>query len=308
MALKNDTDLSDFGKRLMGLMNEKRKTPPQVAEDLLDEGLVKVRRNGTRIDSGNADDLVDQRKSAVGAIVKKIRVHLKAKDASCLQGEFVMAYCKYFGCSADYLFGYTDVQTSDIDIKKVCKRSGLTEKAVTRLFAEEVMTPDEFFEMAKSYEGSIGLASHDWIGEFWSTILESDLLVILPFSWFQACRYQARKARAITAENAFRKAKNKSKGDEKEWHKFHMAFSDAIEEGLSNDSAIHGELFRMSKLFTDVIEKDIGKSCEPGNEMLTALAEENVKTIKRSEKYTSLYQLMEEDYPKVAHLDKNGKP
>ena len=40
---------------------------------------------------------------------------------------------KYFGVSIDYLLGLTDVKTPDIDTQAICKKTGLSEKAVERL-------------------------------------------------------------------------------------------------------------------------------------------------------------------------------
>ena len=126
MAIKNNDNLSEFGKRLLALMAEKEcDSPKDLAIQLLDAKLVKVDYRGK--------DISKKRDNAIGSVVKKIRVHLHAEDATCLQGEFVHAYCQFFSCSADYLFGYTPIRTADIQIRQICERTGLSELVVCRL-------------------------------------------------------------------------------------------------------------------------------------------------------------------------------
>ena len=95
MAIKNDENLSRFGQKLLELMGEQGcDTPKALAKKLLEAKLVSVNTRGK--------DIYKNKDNAVGSIEKKIRNHLHADDATCLQGEFVNAYCKFFDCSADY--------------------------------------------------------------------------------------------------------------------------------------------------------------------------------------------------------------
>jgi len=126
MSIKNDERLSGFGQKLMSLMLEMEcDTPKALAIKLLELKLVTVKTRG--------EDVFKNKENAIGSIEKKIRNHLHSEDASCLQGEFVNAYCKFFNCSADYLFGYTEIKSSDIDIREICEKTGLSQKAVERL-------------------------------------------------------------------------------------------------------------------------------------------------------------------------------
>ena len=161
MAIRNDDNLTPFGQKLLGLMSEKDcDTPKALAKKLLEAKLVTVNTRG--------NDVFKNKDNAVGSIEKKIRIHLHAKDATCLQGEFVNAYCKYFDCSADFLFGFTDIRTPDVQIRKICEITGLSEEAVNCLQEnKQVNNDDNVF----SYTS------------WWSELLNGDSFYAIPMSW-----------------------------------------------------------------------------------------------------------------------------
>lgn len=161
MAIRNDDDLSLFGQRLLGLMMEKNcDTPKALAKKLLEAKLVSVNTRGK--------DIYKNKDNAIGSIEKKIRFHLHADNATCLQGEFVNAYCKFFGCSADFLFGYTDIRTPDIQIREICEITGLSEAAVNCLKENKQEASDD---NAFSYTA------------WWSELLNEDSFYAIPMSW-----------------------------------------------------------------------------------------------------------------------------
>ena len=130
MAYKNtmrEDEYSGFGKKLMGLMCESGyDTAPKLARKLYDSGVVKVKpRNGKYED----DDGTEQRKNAIGSVQKKIEKHLKSEICD-IQGEFIIAYSRFFQCSADWLLGFTDVRTPNIEVRQICEKTGLSEAAV----------------------------------------------------------------------------------------------------------------------------------------------------------------------------------
>lgn len=161
MAIRNDENLSLFGQKLLGLMEERDcDTPKALAKELLEEKLVSVNTRGKNI--------YRIKDNAIGSIEKKIRIHLHADDATCLQGEFVNAYCKYFGCSADYLFGYTDIRTPDVKIRKICEVTGLSEEVIARLAKDAADSDSSHFCKA------------------WSMILQSSLYRGVVQNWVMA--------------------------------------------------------------------------------------------------------------------------
>lgn len=170
MAIKNEKNLSSFGQKLYELMKEQCcETPKALAKKLLEAKLVSVKSRKSR-----DEDIYKKKDNAIGSIEKKIRNHLYADDATCLQGEFVNAYCKFFGCSADFLFGYTNVRTPDVEKRKICEMTGLSE-AVVNCFIEnkqDISEGDTF-----SYT------------TWWSELLNGDGFYDIPKAWFiYACK------------------------------------------------------------------------------------------------------------------------
>ncbi len=163
MSWKKRTDLSAFGERLRHLMADK--SLHEVATDFYDNGLIKVKPHSRKKDRS----AFDKRNSAIGSIEKRIRDHFNAEGPECLQGEYVLAYCKYFNCSADYLFGYTDIQSPDVDIRKICERTGLSERAVNNL-CDQTET----------------IGGQSEIHSCWSSLIEGNGFLEIPFDWMTA--------------------------------------------------------------------------------------------------------------------------
>ena len=91
------------------------------------------------------------------------------EDTDKLQGRYVKAYCNYFGCSADYLFGLSPIKSGNPDIIRFCETTGLSEKAVKRLI--EDLPEDIKRDLA-------------W---FWSKVLESNLFYRVPLEFHEMC-------------------------------------------------------------------------------------------------------------------------
>lgn len=128
MAHRTDdhSDLTLFKNRLWKLMEEKHiYTTKELAKILYNQKLVNVRQKSSY------DEPSKIYGNAVGAIDKKIQKHLNADTAKELQGEFVIAYCTFFGCSSDYLFGFIDCKTHDRQF--INTYTGLSEKAIKKL-------------------------------------------------------------------------------------------------------------------------------------------------------------------------------
>lgn len=160
MSWKTRKDLSAFGSRLRKLMGGR--SLHEVATSFYDDGLIKVVSRSTNKERS----LFDKRDSAIGSIEKRIREHINADGPECLQGEYVKAYCRYFNCSSDYLFGYTDVQTPNVEIRKICERTGLSEKAVKN-----------FCDQTENQGGQ------SVVHRCWSRLMESDGFLNIPSDW-----------------------------------------------------------------------------------------------------------------------------
>lgn len=122
----NHSDLTLFKNRLWKLMEKKDiYTTKKLAKMLYDQKLVTVKQKYSY------DEPSKIYGNAIGAIDKKIQKHLNADTAKELQGEFVIAYCTFFGCSSDYLFGFIDCKTHDDQF--IHDETGLSEIAINRL-------------------------------------------------------------------------------------------------------------------------------------------------------------------------------
>ena len=157
-------DMSLFRNRLWKLMEQKKiGTVKQLAKVLYDAGLVKVNQK----DNFNSPEA--NLNNAIGSVEKKIQTHLNADTCDRLQGEYVLAYCTIFGCSADYLFGRSDIVSGNIDVRRFCECTGLSEKAVKRLIEELPEAPKKD------------------LMQFWSEILDTNAFYGLPLEWRQMC-------------------------------------------------------------------------------------------------------------------------
>ena len=144
-SIKHD-DEKIFYNRLWKLMEERNlSTARELAQALYAEEIVPV-------DSASEDEI-----SIIGSMTRRIQEHLNLEGTDKLQGRYVKAYCDFFGCSADYLFGLSSIKSENPDVIRFCEATGLSEKSVRRLIED---LPEDI--------------KRDLVG-FWSNVLESNL-------------------------------------------------------------------------------------------------------------------------------------
>lgn len=123
---QDHTDMKLFKNRLWRLMEEQNiLTTKKLAKKLYDGDYVSVKQKESFADPSAVYG------NAIGAVDKKIQDHLKLDNTDKLQGEFAKAYCDFFKCSADYLFGYIEYPTHTTT--DICKETGLSESAIKYL-------------------------------------------------------------------------------------------------------------------------------------------------------------------------------
>ena len=238
MAIRTERhdDLTQFGNRLWALMSlYGYDTPLKLATALLDAKLVSV--NSKPNDFTTPEEIY---KNAVGSVVKKIRTHLRSTSMAKVQGEFIVAYCTHFHCSADYLFGYSEIQSGNPDIKNACKLTGLSEKAIVQL--------------SEARDEATGEAT--FFHEYWSRLLEGDLFVSFP-SDLLAARSAAKKwVECKAAEDAIPEA---LKGEEPSfgYNIVEMRQKEATNKGREYYAAYYGLLYKLSQNITDDVDKFI---------------------------------------------------
>ncbi|MDD4371141.1 MAG: hypothetical protein PHD56_08730 [Anaerostipes sp.] len=153
-------NIEKFNCRLWYLMKKKSiETAKELAHNLYNAGYALVDKNEEDFDG----------EIAVNNIARRIQEHLNSEDIQKLQSRFIMAYCDFFGCSADYLLGRTLIESNNPDTKHFCEITGLSEKATKRLIEE---LPDDI--------------KANLMG-FWSNMLDSNMFYMLPLEHHKMC-------------------------------------------------------------------------------------------------------------------------
>lgn len=216
MAFKsmNHDDEKIFYNRLWKLMEERKlSTARALAQALFAEGIVPV-------DSTSEDKI-----SIIGSMTRRIQEHLNLEDTDKLQGRYVKAYCDFFGCSADYLFGLSSTKSGNPDVIKFCEATGLSEKSVRRLIED---LPEDI--------------KRDLVG-FWSNVLESNLFYGVPLEFHQMCyelgQYRIAQDQIKTINMAAKKMDNSDTFVET-WRA--MMESNYLKEAQPHEGAYHMHL------------------------------------------------------------------
>ena len=123
----NKLDL--FKNRLLELMLANGlDTAAKLAKELLNRDLVRVqpqKKEGKKVENIQ----ISKEKS----IEKKILKHLNEDTTDKVQGEFIRAYSELFNVSPEYLMGFTDIKSMDMETRTICEITGLSEGLVTLL-------------------------------------------------------------------------------------------------------------------------------------------------------------------------------
>ncbi len=120
------SDMNLFKNRLWKLMENKGiYTAEGLAKNLYDNHYVSVKQK----ESYDDPSIIYHR--AIDSVKNKVQRHLNSNTAKKLQGEYAIAYCKFFDCSADYLFGNIECRTHDNQF--IQNETGLSEPAIEEL-------------------------------------------------------------------------------------------------------------------------------------------------------------------------------
>ena len=166
MAFKNLKleELPKFGQRLMGLARENDiDTPAEIAQALYERCHELVKPGERKNKYGK---IVKSEQNDIKSIIKFVQAHLNEENAYNVQSKYMYAYSQLFYCSIDYLYGITEVRSQDIDIRQICEKTGLSEKAVTHLIENCDDDPEPF-------------SATEW----WSQVLEGQAFYGIPIVW-----------------------------------------------------------------------------------------------------------------------------
>ena len=112
----------------------------------------------------------------VEAIRRNIQNHLtqdKYDEAWKVPSQYMYAYSVILVCSLDYLYGKSEIMSSDLEVADICQKTGLSEDAVNCLV--ENMPEDD----GDSDEENV-FSYTSW----WSDLLCGDSYYAIPMSWF----------------------------------------------------------------------------------------------------------------------------
>lgn len=243
MALRNDESISELGRRLYELMDEKKiRSPKDLAKVLYKLELVHVK---TR-DNFNSPER--DRDNAILSIEKKIVRHIKSGMMVDSQGEYLLAYCKFFQCSSDYIMGLTNIRTPNIEARRICELIGLPEETVLELIE---LNKDEL----RPVQGC------------WSMLMKSSLFHSLPVDIVA----MGNELRLMYQREAEIKALEWERGivSGPDLMDINLDIEGKQEELESRRSAFYGLLSKASRNVEDTIEDDLKASFEKFRTMFT---------------------------------------
>jgi len=104
------------------------------------------------------------------SIRRNIQNHLSEKysDAYKVPSAYMYAYSIVLDCSLDYLYGRSEIKASNLEVRDICNKTGLSEGAVVNLM-----------ERHKEEIESDGFSYNEW----WSELLYDSAFMAIPMSW-----------------------------------------------------------------------------------------------------------------------------
>ena len=173
MAISNIPidELNGFSKRLAILAREHGLgNPEKLAEALYENAECEVIIRPRERKNSEGKKIKSETKEK-NAIKRAIQYHYEEEDAYKIQSTYMYAYSILFDCSLDYLYGKSDIRTSDIVVRDICEKTGLSEKAVINLME---------FRKSNEYIDDDELKYSDW----WSELLGGEDFKKIPDVWF----------------------------------------------------------------------------------------------------------------------------
>ena len=171
MAINNIKieEFRGFSKRLATLAREYGLGKPEDLANALYENkecrkIVKPRERKNK--DGKIEKSPTKEKEA---IKRAIQYHYEEEDAYKIQSTYMYAYSIIFNCSLDYLYGKTEVMSSNLEVADICKKTGLSEDSVKALI--------ETTEANKGNESGFSLPA------WWSELMSGDSFYMLPMAW-----------------------------------------------------------------------------------------------------------------------------
>ncbi|MDE6993460.1 MAG: hypothetical protein K2P41_03405, partial [Lachnospiraceae bacterium] len=211
-------------------------SPKDLAKRLYELGLVHVKTRE------NYNSPERDRDNAILSIEKKIVRHIKSGTVSDQNGEYILAYSKFFGCSADYILALTNIRTPDVETRRICELLGLSETVVA-----------ELMKCHKEAENPIPGC--------WSLLMDSPLLYSLPSDIITMGKeLQLMYQHECTLTALLRERTKKSGSDLMD---INLDIEGQQQEMESRRSAFYGMLSKVSRSLEEMIEHHLVMTYAP---------------------------------------------
>lgn len=137
----------------------------------------------------NTSKYESTRKKDILSISKSVLRHFESTTVFNVDNRYLLAYCKLFNCSMDYLFDIIDEPAPNAKVKDVSNKYGLSYIALDNLEKDSVIDLDESIELLERYHLLLDYDFSDdleiSIREFWNDLLESDIFFKIPELWYK---------------------------------------------------------------------------------------------------------------------------
>ena len=195
MAIKKIEDIREdatFGRKLF-LLGEKNNLlgPAQIAEALFENiECRKILFKKTYYPKGGK-----------ASIARSVQAHMEKEKAYEIDGKYLLAYSILFDCSMDYLYGLIDEEYPNMEVRDICKKTGLSSQSVKHLIEKkEVFLGEDFIDGlfgsisfpnvlslddVNDYDNEDDIFAFSTKSIFWDDVLSGEAFDTIADDWFR---------------------------------------------------------------------------------------------------------------------------
>lgn len=168
MAIENISieELPAFGRRLMELAREKEIGSPLLLAEALYHSYRDLVEPAQR--KNKHGKVVKDSKHDIEAIKRMVQRHFNEENAYNIQSKYLYAYSMLFDCSLDFLYGNTKVRCCDLEVRDICNKLHIDERAITNFIDGYDSDPEAFSPTL-----------------CWSELLSTNMFDEIPSAWLR---------------------------------------------------------------------------------------------------------------------------
>ena len=189
-------EFTGFGRRLMEVARDRGLGDPLSLAQAIHgnkkcRDMVKLRKREDK----NSDSPYDE----VDGIKRIIQKHLTDKyaDAYKVPSAYMYAYSIVLECSIDYLYGKTEIMSTNLEVRDICEKTGLSEPAVNNLCSVHQNNNEDMS-----------------ITRWWSDLLSEESFFVYPVGWMEYANRLVQLYDIKKKADAIEKATDESEMDE----------------------------------------------------------------------------------------------